>query len=145
MPLYAVAYGSIARPDLSTAMLDRIVADATAFNRVAGVSGTLMFDGTRFLQYIEGPRDGIDSVFPRIANARAHSDLTILARMPLRARLFPGWSMSSQPSDPDVLDTILRARWTCFDPARSEGCAALLRAWTGGQGEIEPAAVMLGS
>lgn len=145
MPLHAVAYSSVARPDLVDAALDRIVADATAFNRVAGVSGALMFDGTRFVQYIEGPRDGLDSVFQRIVNARAHMNLHVLARMPLKARWFPRWSMTSRLSEPEVLDGILLARWAGFDPLHSEGFSGLLQVWTGRQGEIEPAAVMLGS
>lgn len=145
MPLHAVAYSSVARPDLVDAALDRIVADATAFNRVAGVSGALMFDGTRFVQYIEGPRDGLDSVFQRIVNARAHTNLHVLARTPLKARWFPRWSMTSRLIEPEVLDGILQARWAGFDPLHSDGFGMLLQVWTGRQGEIEPAAVMLGS
>ena len=50
MSLHAIAYASEARADLQTTDLDRLLADATAFNRVAGVTGVLMFDGSRFLQ-----------------------------------------------------------------------------------------------
>ena len=72
MSLHAIAYASEARADLQTTDLDRLLADATAFNRVAGVTGVLMFDGSRFLQYLEGPEDGIDSVYQRIVNARSY-------------------------------------------------------------------------
>ncbi len=62
MSLHAIAYASEARADLRQPIFDRLLADATAFNRVAGVTGVLMFDGSRFLQYLEGPQDGIDCV-----------------------------------------------------------------------------------
>ena len=86
MSLHAIAYASEARADLQTTDLDRLLADATAFNRVAGVTGVLMFDGSRFLQYLEGPEDGIDSVYQRIANARSHGQLKVLCRAPVAQR-----------------------------------------------------------
>ena len=92
MSLHAIAYASEARADLQTTDLDRLLADATAFNRVAGVTGVLMFDGARFLQYLEGPEDGIDSVFQRILNARSHGQLKVLCRAPVVQRAFPRWS-----------------------------------------------------
>ncbi|MGM3151424.1 BLUF domain-containing protein, partial [Escherichia coli] len=62
MPLRAIAYVSQASPDLSPERLDALVEDAARFNKLAGVTGVLLHDGGRFLQYIEGPPDGIDSV-----------------------------------------------------------------------------------
>ena len=50
MSLHAIAYVSQARPELAPQELDALLADATAFNRMAGVTGVLMFDGERFLQ-----------------------------------------------------------------------------------------------
>lgn len=65
MPIRAVVYVSEAsdalRGDLlglRSGKLQELVDDATRFNRDAGVSGVLLFDGTRFLQYMEGPRTG---------------------------------------------------------------------------------------
>ena len=62
MPIRAVVYVSEAsdalRGDLlglRSGKLRELVDDATRFNRDAGVSGVLLFDGTRFVQYLEGP------------------------------------------------------------------------------------------
>lgn len=64
MPIRAVAYVSEA-PDTDLRKVDQIVADAAAFNLQAGVTGVLLFDGTRFLQYIEGPEDGLGVALQR--------------------------------------------------------------------------------
>ncbi|MBA0434260.1 BLUF domain-containing protein [Stenotrophomonas maltophilia] len=144
MSLHAIAYASEARADLQTTDLDRLLADATAFNRVAGVTGVLMFDGTRFLQYLEGPEDGIDSVFQRIVNARSHGQVKMLCRAPVLQRAFPRWSMGTRRIEADLLAQIVEAAWPGF-LLGSGGFERLLHAWTGADGELEPAAVALGS
>ena len=51
MPLHAVAYVSDAIEGIETSDIDQILQAAVGFNKVAGVTGVLMFDGQRFLQY----------------------------------------------------------------------------------------------
>lgn len=148
MPLCAVAYVSRAREDLAATEMDRLLADSTTFNRVAGVTGVLMFDGEHFLQYIEGPADGLESVYARILNAKRHCGLRELAAGPLSARWFPRWTMANRRVEPAVLAGIVDAPWQGFDVGGGmpgHGFALLLRAWMGGHGELEPAAVSLGS
>ncbi|WP_256643877.1 BLUF domain-containing protein [Stenotrophomonas sp. 9(2022)] len=148
MALHAFAYVSTAKEGLDVPDLDALLADATAFNRMAGVTGVLMFDGTRFLQYIEGPRDGVASVHARILNARRHGSVAELAAGALQWRWFPRWTMANRMIDAATLDGIVAAPWQGFDngsPSCSHGFALLLEAWTGGHGELEPAAVCLGS
>ena len=147
MSLHAFAYVSTACEGLDLPALDALLADATAFNRMAGVTGVLMYDGTRFLQYAEGPRDGLASVHARIVNARRHTCLTELAAGPLQARWFPRWTMANRMIDPGALASIVAAPWHGFDNDPhwpGNGFALLLRSWMGGHGELEPAAVSLG-
>lgn len=148
MPLHAYAYVSTAREGLDVPELDALLADATAFNRMAGVTGVLMFDGSRFLQYIEGPRDGLASVHARIGNARRHGSITQLAAGPIQTRWFPRWTMANRQVDTATLASIVAAPWHGFSLEQNHldhGFCLLLRAWTGGHGELEPAAVSLGS
>ena len=107
MPLHAYAYVSTAREGLDVPELDALLADATAFNRMAGVTGALMFDGSRFLQYIEGPRDGLASVHARIGNARRHGSIIQLAAGPIPNRWFPRWTMANRHVDAATLDSIV--------------------------------------
>lgn len=148
MPLRAIAYISHARPELSSAELDLLLADATAFNRMAGVTGVLMFDGERFLQYLEGPRDGLESVYARVVNASRHHGVHLLASGKVGSRWFPRWTMANRQVDADTLERIIQAPWDGFDVERAmtgQGLALLLRSWMGEHGELEPAAVCLGS
>ena len=103
MPLRAIAYVSQALPDLSAERLQALVDDAARFNKMAGVTGVLLHDGGRFLQYIEGPPDGIDSVYERILQAGSHVDIIELARGRLGQRQFPYWSMRALPVDAALL------------------------------------------
>ncbi|KAF1016310.1 MAG: hypothetical protein GAK31_01800 [Stenotrophomonas maltophilia] len=115
---------------------------------MAGVTGVLMFDGRRFLQYLEGPEDGIASVYPRIANARTHAGVHVLQQGAVERRMFPRWTMGARQIDAEVLSQIIDAPWSGFHgpPApESEGFMRLLQAWTGADGELEPPALALGS
>lgn len=148
MSLYAIAYVSWASADLAPVELDLLLADATAFNRVAGVTGVLMFDGSRFLQYLEGPRDGVASVHGRVLNARRHERIQQLAAGQVETRWFPRWTMATRRIEAAALSPIIEAPWSGFGEGyarQGQGFALLLRAWTGGHGELEPAAVSLGS
>ncbi len=73
--------------------VDDLARAATRFNFEAGVTGVLLYDGLRFLQYIEGPEDSINVVYSRILSARSHCELIELGRGRVSGRFFPNWSM----------------------------------------------------
>ncbi|HDS1531181.1 BLUF domain-containing protein [Stenotrophomonas maltophilia] len=114
MPLRAIAYVSRALPDLSAERLHRLVEDAARFNKLAGVTGVLLHDDERFLQYIEGPPDGIDSVYERILQAGSHIDIIELGRGRLGQRQFPYWAMRSLPVDAAMLRQLSSSDWSGF-------------------------------
>ncbi|XFC38821.1 BLUF domain-containing protein [Stenotrophomonas indicatrix] len=114
MPLRAIAYVSQARPDLSAERLQTLVEDAARFNKMAGVTGVLLHDGERFLQYIEGPPDGIDSVYERILQAGSHVDIVELARGRVGQRQFPYWAMRVLPVDAALLRQLSAGDWSGF-------------------------------
>lgn len=114
MPLRAIAYVSRALPELSVDRLQALVEDAARFNKMAGVTGVLLHDGDRFVQYIEGPPDGIDSVYERILQAGSHVDLIELARGRLGQRQFPYWSMRALPVDAALLRQLTASDWSGF-------------------------------
>eukprot|EP01092_Planopodium_desertum_P009479 TRINITY_DN40613_c0_g4_i2.p2 TRINITY_DN40613_c0_g4~~TRINITY_DN40613_c0_g4_i2.p2 ORF type:complete len:143 (+),score=56.48 TRINITY_DN40613_c0_g4_i2:207-635(+) len=114
MPLRAIAYVSQAKPDLSAERLQMLVEDAARFNKLAGVTGVLLNDGERFLQYIEGPPDGIDSVYERILQASSHVDIVELARGRVGQRQFPYWAMRELPVDAALLRQLSAGDWSGF-------------------------------
>lgn len=97
MPLRSLVYCSEAVPGLTLDQIDDLARDAAAHNLIAGVTGVLLCDGNRFLQYIEGPDDGMALVYSRILNSRSHREIIELGNSRGSVRRFPYWSMRWLP------------------------------------------------
>ena len=116
MPIRAVAYVSEAL-DLDAREIDQIVTNAAAFNLQAGVTGVLLFDGIRFLQYIEGPEDGLGIALQRVYGATSHENVIELNRGRVGRRQFPYWSMHWIRADQMDLGNVAISDWTGFSRA----------------------------
>ncbi|EPK4167805.1 BLUF domain-containing protein [Stenotrophomonas maltophilia] len=122
MPIRAVVYVSGAgegiagdKLGLSNGKLDQIVDDAARFNRNAGVTGVLLFDGERFLQYLEGPEDGLSVAYSRVLGASSHNGIVELQRGRVGQRRLPFWPMKWLPVEPQELRRLAQADWTRFN------------------------------
>ncbi len=124
MPLRAIAYISEASAGLSAAGLDALVEDAARFNAVAGVTGVLLFDGERFLQYFEGPEDGIAAVHERILHARSHQAIVELNRGSVSERSFPYWGMRWLAVEAGLIQQLAIGDWTGFSRRLDDGPGA---------------------
>ena len=122
MPIRAVAYVSTACREIAeqeaygitTGRLDALVEDAARFNRQAGVTGVLLFDGERFFQYMEGPEDGLAIAFGRVLGASSHHDVMELQRGLVGRRLLPFWPMRWLPTDRAQVSALASANWIGF-------------------------------
>ena len=113
--LRAVAYRSVAAAGIDSTRLHQIVRGAQRFNRLAGVTGAMLFDGTRFLQYVEGPNDGIEGAIGRIRASEDHTNLHVLGESVIETRRFPAWDMSCLMQPNTVLDRLFVAPWGSLD------------------------------
>ncbi len=68
-------------------------------NAAVGVTGVLAFDGTHFIQVLEGPVAIVDGLFTRIGHDPRHAGIELLARESAE-RLFATWSMALVYRDP---------------------------------------------
>ena len=130
MPIRAVVYVSSAGEEiagdklgLSNGKLDQIVDDAARFNRNAGVTGGLLFDGERFFQYLEGPEDGVSVAYSRVLSASSHNSVVELQRGRVGQRRLPFWPMKWLPVEPDDLRRVAHADWTGFSQHSTTGDA----------------------
>jgi len=121
MPIRAVVYVSEASEQLRgdvlglrTSKLQELTDDAARFNRDAGVSGVLLFDGMRFLQYLEGPADGLDVAFSRVLGASSHRDVIELQRGTIADRRLPYWPMRWLPVEVKELSEVAVSDWAGF-------------------------------
>ena len=93
MALKSLTYTSLARLDLEAADLEAIHRTARELNALDGISGLLIFNGTHFLQIIEGSPDAIDDLVIRLRRDRRHSGFEVRDERMVEQRSFSDWSM----------------------------------------------------
>jgi hypothetical protein len=91
--LKTLAYTSRAALDLSAQDLADIHHSARHLNALDGITGLLVFDGTRFIQIIEGSEDAIANLVERLRGDPRHSAFEIRDEQYVEHRSFPHWSM----------------------------------------------------
>jgi hypothetical protein len=91
--LKTLTYTSRARLDLRDEELTAIHQTARHLNALDGISGLLLFDGSRFLQIVEGTEDAIDKLVERLRMDPRHSAFEIRDERYVERRSFPDWSM----------------------------------------------------
>jgi len=114
MPIHAIAYTSEAVPGFDLFAADELARRAAEFNMQAGVTGLLLFDGACFLQYLEGPEDGITVAYSRVQNSQRHTGMVELGRARTGRRHFPYWAMRMLPSEPTELRGAADKDWSSF-------------------------------
>ena len=93
MALKSLAYTSLARLDLEASDLVAIHRGARELNALDGITGLLIFNGTHFLQIIEGAPEAIDDLVERLRRDPRHSGLEVRDERDVGERSFPDWSM----------------------------------------------------
>ena len=71
-----------------------ILRASRANNPKAGLTGVLLFDGTSFLQALEGPIAQIERLHEKISCDRRHEDITLIDLVPIEVRDYDTWSMA---------------------------------------------------
>ena len=93
MDLKTITYTSRAQLDLTENDLSEIHQTARHLNVLDGITGLLVFDGSRFLQVIEGPEDAVDDLVQRLRRDRRHSAFELREERSINERVFSQWSM----------------------------------------------------
>ena len=91
--LKSLTYTSLARLDLEANDLEAIHRTAREVNALDGITGLLIFNGTHFLQIIEGAPDAIDELVERLRRDPRHSAIEVRDERAIEQRSFPDWSM----------------------------------------------------
>jgi len=111
----AVASVADSGSGLPSPKLDDLVKGAARFNRDAAVTGVLLFDGSRFLQYLEGPEDGLAVAYSRVLGAHSHVGIVELQRGRVGQRRLPFWPMRWLAVDRLELSSVAHSDWTRFN------------------------------
>ncbi len=133
--LHALVYQSRATRPLDAGELDALLLDARVANELAGVTGALLYDGQRFMQYLEGGRADVEQIYARIVRARQHHQLEVLEQGAAEKRLFQRWHMGFASAPQSLVQQLSQAQWRREAPwledesASSPGLARLLAFW----------------
>lgn len=93
MHLKTLTYTSRARLDLTDDELNDIHQTARHINALDGITGLLLFDGSRFLQIVEGAEPAIDNLVERLRGDRRHSAFEVRDERFVERRSFDCWLM----------------------------------------------------
>ena len=93
MLLKSLTYTSLASLDLQTSDLEDIHRTAREANSLDGITGLLIFNGTHFLQIIEGEPEAIDALVAKLRRDPRHNGFEVRDEQMVEERSFPDWSM----------------------------------------------------
>lgn len=86
--MFKLAYVSVATRTLSSVDLQNILESAITNNREADITGILLFNGTNFMQVLEGPQKEIEKTFDQICKDDRHRNVVVIYRERTPARQF---------------------------------------------------------
>ena len=92
-PLAQLVYRSAAVGRPTAGDLDHLLAQARERNAAEDLTGLLVYDQGRFVQWLEGPNTGIDRVWQSIRRDPRHTEVERLHTPWHPHRLFPNWQM----------------------------------------------------
>ena len=134
MDITRLVYRSQATRPLSPAALQGLLEAARRRNAAAGLTGLLVVDRDRFVQWLEGPAAGLEPVWHSILRDPRHRRIEWLPLSSHEARLFPEWGLqlglpevgqgADQSADALWLEPVLRRE----AQAHAGGAEALMQA-----------------
>lgn len=101
--LLRLTYVSTSR-SLSSAELDRVVAELRARSAAAGLTGALFYNGLNFLETLEGDASSVDRAFAQVLPAPHHDGAKTIERSPIDLRHFSGWTFVSSQDQVGLLN-----------------------------------------
>jgi hypothetical protein len=98
--LFQYAYTDCIRPEISLTRVNEIVQVSRRNNRLAGITGILVFDGWRFFQYLEAPKTRFAALWTSSGDPRHNNYVELLSSPfagPRRSTNGP-WDIRSAPT-----------------------------------------------
>ena len=93
MILTSVTYTSLAQPDLKSSDLEEIHRSARESNARDEITGLLVYNGTHFLQVVEGAEEPVAKLIERLREDPRHKGFEVRDKRRIDGRSFPDWPM----------------------------------------------------
>ena len=136
--LQALVYVSSAKRLLSADELTHLLECARERNAKEKVTGVLLYSHGKFMQYLEGPAAGLNTVYEVIKADAKHEGIIELVREAIPSREFADWSMAFRDiraygmASPPGIDDALSAARPLGEPADSAARILLTKFWNKG-------------
>jgi hypothetical protein len=92
--LERLVYQSSASHEFGSLHLFNLLTQARLRNHRLSITGHLLYFKGQFTQCIEGPSWSVEQLWQSLQRDDRHTDLSLLARMPIETRRFSEWSMA---------------------------------------------------
>lgn len=106
MQLYQLLYKSTATEDFKIEFLENFVSEIALKNKKHGITGCLLYDGTHFLQILEGKYTTLSQLMDVIESDQRHTEIVMLLKEPIVEREYINWSMRSVETDASAMTCI---------------------------------------
>ncbi|WP_422343657.1 BLUF domain-containing protein [Parasphingorhabdus sp.] len=97
--MFRLIYLSTPKPEVGKPDIDQILASSRKNNRFNNITGLLIQDKKRFLQYLEGDQKAVEETFNRIASDPRHTAVFMVKSGFVVRRQFPKWTMASKNAE----------------------------------------------
>ena len=112
---------------MDDADIAKIIATAQRHNPKFGITGLLVFGSGYFFQWLEGPRDNVQSLMKIISADPRHDSVVVLSQEDeIRERLFPDWAMELVEAE-DIRVVLEDAVEDARDPKQKKALALMLK------------------
>ena len=98
-------YTSAAIQPMPKSKLYKILVDSRVNNKLADVTGLLVYVDGRFLQVLEGEQEVISALLEKISKDRRHKDVQVVYKTGIERRTFNAWLMAYVSPSPKELAT----------------------------------------
>ena len=133
--LHALTYTSEAKVPLLRSQIDHILLRSRERNSIEDITGVLLSTDGRFMQYLEGPKSGLEKVWSIIKADPLHHRIVEEELERIWVREFEQWSMAFRAggtygmSHPMHLDALLSGRSNENTGSSSASIQRLLEFW----------------
>ena len=98
-------YTSSAIQPMPKSKLYKILADSRVSNKLADVTGLLVYVDGKFLQVLEGEQEVVSALLEKISKDRRHKDVKVVYKTGIERRTFNAWQMAYVSPSPEELAT----------------------------------------
>lgn len=91
--LLELMYTSCARAEFTDSDLRGLVSQSMHRNPIDGITGVLLYDGSAFMQILEGDAGAVDALYSSIIVDPRHYSVQLESRVNVQRRTFSKWAM----------------------------------------------------